>query len=215
MSGVFQNIDSPPPPHRPAIVYRLWCGGRTHSLVREGDGRSIFWKTPDTALYSTYVSTLWWKLDLPDSVSTEVKALEPGPGGRQRRHLQLTEVIALQPQARQPVGWGGGGRGREATPRAVRHLRRNWMRFFLKQCTFSLNFLNLLFFAVSSFVSPSFSQLIQEVCTVQGVWSFCLALLFSLRFKQIICFGTTKSNVKMTLKTKFSAPLLSWLCKEI
>jgi hypothetical protein len=30
----------------------------THSLGGEGDGRSIFWKTPDTALYSTYVSTL-------------------------------------------------------------------------------------------------------------------------------------------------------------
>jgi hypothetical protein len=25
----------------------------------EGGGGSIFWKTPDTALYSTYVSTLW------------------------------------------------------------------------------------------------------------------------------------------------------------
>jgi hypothetical protein len=45
------------PPHRPASVY-FWCGGRTHSLVGEGDGGSIFWKTPDTALYSTYVSTL-------------------------------------------------------------------------------------------------------------------------------------------------------------
>jgi hypothetical protein len=48
MSGVFQNID-PPPPH---------CGGRTHSLGGERGGGSIFWKTPDTALYSTYVSTL-------------------------------------------------------------------------------------------------------------------------------------------------------------
>ncbi len=35
----------------------------------KGDGGSIFWKTPDTALYSTYLSTLWvqqnmrnWKL---------------------------------------------------------------------------------------------------------------------------------------------------------
>jgi hypothetical protein len=37
MSGVFQNID-PPTPHSP--------GG-------EGGGGSIFWKTPDTALYST------------------------------------------------------------------------------------------------------------------------------------------------------------------
>ncbi len=38
MSGVFQNID-PPPPHRPACVYcvpRLWCGGRTRSLGGDG-----------------------------------------------------------------------------------------------------------------------------------------------------------------------------------
>ena len=36
----------------------LWYGGRTHSLGGEGDGGSIFWKTPDTALYSIFVSTL-------------------------------------------------------------------------------------------------------------------------------------------------------------
>jgi hypothetical protein len=65
MSGIFQNMDPgpapsppgefvppPPPPH-------LWCGGRTLSLGGEGMlGGSIFFKTPDTALYSTYVSTL-------------------------------------------------------------------------------------------------------------------------------------------------------------
>ncbi len=39
MSGVFRNID-PPPPQRPANVYppRLWCGGRTHLLVERGWG---------------------------------------------------------------------------------------------------------------------------------------------------------------------------------
>jgi hypothetical protein len=37
----------------------LWCGGRTQTLGGEGvGGGSIFWKTPDTALYSTFVSTL-------------------------------------------------------------------------------------------------------------------------------------------------------------
>jgi hypothetical protein len=63
MSGVFQIL---PPSHRPASVYiysvppLLWCGGRTHSLVgREGGGGSIFWKTPDSALYCTYVNTLF------------------------------------------------------------------------------------------------------------------------------------------------------------
>jgi hypothetical protein len=36
----------------------LWFGGRTYSLGGEGVGGSIVWKTPDTALYSIYVSTL-------------------------------------------------------------------------------------------------------------------------------------------------------------
>ncbi len=48
MSDVFQNVD----PHPPS-----WGG--THSLGGEGGGGSIFWKTQGTALYSTYVSTLW------------------------------------------------------------------------------------------------------------------------------------------------------------
>jgi hypothetical protein len=56
MSGVFQNIDPPTPlTARRVCTPRLWCGGRTHSL----GGGSIFRKTPDTALYSTYVSALW------------------------------------------------------------------------------------------------------------------------------------------------------------
>jgi hypothetical protein len=59
MSGVFQNID-PPPPHRPASVYpppRMVRGEDTLAGWRGGGG-SIIWKTPDTALSSTYVSTL-------------------------------------------------------------------------------------------------------------------------------------------------------------
>jgi hypothetical protein len=63
MSCVFQNIDPhppPPPPNRLASVYPPpLVRGRTHSLGEEGGGGSIFWKTPDTALYSTYVRTLW------------------------------------------------------------------------------------------------------------------------------------------------------------
>jgi hypothetical protein len=59
MSNVFQNID-PPPPHRPASVYLppLVRGVDTLAGWRGGGG-SIFWKTPDIALYSTYVSSLW------------------------------------------------------------------------------------------------------------------------------------------------------------
>ncbi len=61
MSGVFQNIDPSPPGECIPDTPRLWCGGRTHSLGGEGGGGgSIFWKTPEAALYSTYVSILWY-----------------------------------------------------------------------------------------------------------------------------------------------------------
>ncbi len=41
--------------------HRLWCGGRTHSLGGEEVGCQYFGRSqsPDTALYSTKVSTLW------------------------------------------------------------------------------------------------------------------------------------------------------------
>jgi hypothetical protein len=38
---------------------RLWCRGRTYSLGERGWG-SIVRKTPDTALYSINVRTLWY-----------------------------------------------------------------------------------------------------------------------------------------------------------
>ncbi len=54
------KILTPHPPHRPASVYQPpLVRGRTHSLGGEGGGGSIFWKMRDTALHSTYVSTLW------------------------------------------------------------------------------------------------------------------------------------------------------------
>ncbi len=71
MSLVFQNIDPPPPsPPGECVPPAFVAGGRTHSLGGERGGGSIFWKTPGTALYSTYVSryfvgqtvqTLWRK----------------------------------------------------------------------------------------------------------------------------------------------------------
>ncbi len=61
MCGVFRNID-PPHRHRSASVYPppLVRGEDTLAVWRGGGG-SIVWKTPDTALYSRYVSTLWLK----------------------------------------------------------------------------------------------------------------------------------------------------------
>ena len=65
MSGVFQNIDPPypnPSPPGECVPPAFGAGGRTHSLGEEGGGVSIVRKTPDTALYSVYVSTLCFKV---------------------------------------------------------------------------------------------------------------------------------------------------------
>ncbi len=62
MSCVFQNIDPPPTSPPGECVPRLRCGGEDTLAGWKGGGGSIFWKTPDTALYSTYVSTLWLRL---------------------------------------------------------------------------------------------------------------------------------------------------------
>jgi hypothetical protein len=53
MSGFFRNID-PPPPHSPASVR-----GRHTRWVERGWGVNSSEDAADTALYSTYVSTLW------------------------------------------------------------------------------------------------------------------------------------------------------------
>jgi hypothetical protein len=42
MSGVFQNIDHPPPPPGECVPPCLWCGGRTHSLGGVGVGGQYF-----------------------------------------------------------------------------------------------------------------------------------------------------------------------------
>jgi hypothetical protein len=54
MSGVFQNIDPPPTPSPPAFG----VGGGHTRWEKRGWGVNILEKTPGTALYSTYVSTL-------------------------------------------------------------------------------------------------------------------------------------------------------------
>jgi hypothetical protein len=63
VSGVFQTIDPHPLTARRVCTARLWCGGRTNSLGGGGGGGwLIVRKTPDTALYSIYVSTLCFSL---------------------------------------------------------------------------------------------------------------------------------------------------------
>jgi hypothetical protein len=61
MSGVFRTIDPPTPSPPAACVYPLAFGaggGHTRCVERVGG-------SPDTALYSINVSTLWWYVSLP------------------------------------------------------------------------------------------------------------------------------------------------------
>jgi len=78
MTGVFRNID-PPPPHRRASVNPppLVRGEDTLAGWRGGGG-SIVRKMPDTALYSLYVSTLWWELDKEKPWSLTFKLVRAG-----------------------------------------------------------------------------------------------------------------------------------------
>jgi hypothetical protein len=57
MSGVFRNID-PPTPRPLASVYPAFGAGEDTLAGWRGGGGSIVCKTPYTALYSIYVSTL-------------------------------------------------------------------------------------------------------------------------------------------------------------
>ncbi len=67
MSGVFQNIDHPPPSTPGECVSPLVRGedtlGGWRGVGGGGGGVNILEDT-DTALYSTYVSTLWLKVSL-------------------------------------------------------------------------------------------------------------------------------------------------------
>jgi hypothetical protein len=63
MSGVFQNID-PPPPYRPASVYPPppsfgAGGGHTRWVERGAGGQYLEDARYSSVLYSSYVSTLW------------------------------------------------------------------------------------------------------------------------------------------------------------
>jgi hypothetical protein len=55
MSCAFQNVD-PPPPSPPGECAFVAGGGLTRRVER-GVGGSIFWKTQDTALHSTYIES--------------------------------------------------------------------------------------------------------------------------------------------------------------
>jgi hypothetical protein len=58
MSCVFRNIDPPPHTARPVHPSAFGAGGGHTRWVERGWGVNSSGKTPDTALYSIYVSTL-------------------------------------------------------------------------------------------------------------------------------------------------------------
>jgi hypothetical protein len=59
MCGVFQNIDPPPLSPPGECIPPAFGAGEGHTRwVERGVAGSLFFKTPDTALYFTYVSTL-------------------------------------------------------------------------------------------------------------------------------------------------------------
>jgi hypothetical protein len=106
MSGVFRNIDHPPP-HPLASVYppAFGAGGGHTRWVERG------WrKTPDTALYSIYVSTLW---AIPMQAGKMVSHHSP---------RQLGQLAAAKPhhqtRGREKVGmefWTGKPESRDST----------------------------------------------------------------------------------------------------
>jgi hypothetical protein len=65
--GRYTNPVSPP-------VKYVRCGDDTLAGWR-GGWRSIFWKTPDTALHSTYVNTLWSLLRAAPTWTTRCRRL--------------------------------------------------------------------------------------------------------------------------------------------
>ncbi len=82
MSGVFRNID-PPPPHRPASVYPPAFGVEGGHTRRVERGWGV--KTPDTVLYSIYVCTLWVRAS--DSYCTHCNCHELNPSIL--RHIEI------------------------------------------------------------------------------------------------------------------------------
>jgi hypothetical protein len=94
---------TPPPPHRPASLYPPAFGaGGGHTRWVERGGGSIARKTPNTALYSLYVSTLCFR---PSLVSK----------------LPLFLSLPVCRRSSLPTGWGGGVRGAESFDR-----KKNW-----------------------------------------------------------------------------------------
>jgi hypothetical protein len=85
VSLVFQNID-PPPPSPPGEPPAFGAGGgHTRWGGERGEG-SIFWKTRDTALSSTNVSTLWLQQYYTCSLTEwpYIRVSSMGPGSRDK-----------------------------------------------------------------------------------------------------------------------------------
>jgi hypothetical protein len=87
MSGVFRNIIPPPLTARRLCTPSPLVRGEDTLGGWRGGGGSIFRKTPDTALYSIYVGTLWCKLNPCLFYSKPTTMLQLGIGqGPPTRH---------------------------------------------------------------------------------------------------------------------------------
>ncbi len=81
MSGVFRNMPPPPPPRPARVCPPPLVRGEDTLAGWRGGGGSIVRKTPDTALYSIYVSILWFlvigdfplKLAVPQENKTGIR----------------------------------------------------------------------------------------------------------------------------------------------
>jgi hypothetical protein len=92
MSGVVQNID--PPLVRGEDTLAGWRGG----------GGSIIWKTPDKALYSTYVNIFWVRDLTANAVVATVLHSIPASSdtveseGRQMKECGISYIKRVNPK---------------------------------------------------------------------------------------------------------------------
>jgi hypothetical protein len=117
MAGVFQIINPSPPisvtARRACTPHPAFVRGEDTLARGRGGWGSIFWKTSDTALYSTYISTLW---NIVMEESHSFLSLDPAPPfptsadiATMDPTLPLSLTLSSLCLPMLANGWGGGG----------------------------------------------------------------------------------------------------------